>query len=125
MRDFKQMKEFDKKQEAEMLRVAESTLQNLPANVAINCWTTSLVVLEINRSSVLRLNIVHKIGKEPILRIEKDAHFLNAEQESLKKMSVYRCHSVYWRPTSRVKSKCAPAFGTTFGSVLELTARLF
>ena len=86
MRDFKQMKEFDKKQEAEMLRVAESTLQNLPANVAINCWTTSLVVLEINRSSVLRLNIVHKIGKEPILRIEKDAHFLNAEQESLKKI---------------------------------------
>jgi hypothetical protein len=34
---------------------------------------------------VFRLLVVDKINREPVLRIEKDVQFLNAEQESLKK----------------------------------------
>lgn len=86
MKEFKEMQAFDKQQKEEMLRVVRNTLQNLPKNITISCLTTSLIVLEINKFAVLRLLIVDKIGKEPSLRIEKDAQFLNTEEESLRKI---------------------------------------
>jgi hypothetical protein len=85
MKGFKEMQVFDREQESEMLKVSIEALGILPKNVTVNCWTTSLIVLEINNFSVLRLLIVDKINKEPALRIEKDVQFLSAEQESLKK----------------------------------------
>jgi len=86
MKEFKEMQAFNKQQKEEMLRVAVKALGVLPENVSISCWTTSLIVLEVNKSSALRLLIVDKIVKEPLLRVEKDVQFLNAEQESLKKL---------------------------------------
>lgn len=88
MKGFNEIYVFEREQEREMLRVAIETLGVLPKNVTVSCWTTSLIVLEINRSSVLRLVIVDKINKEPVLRIEKDVQYLNAEEESLKKQIV-------------------------------------
>jgi hypothetical protein len=78
------MQAFDKTQEEEMSRAAADTLQNLPENVSIKCWTTSLIVLEINKFSVLRLLIEDRIGKEPRLKIEKDVQFLDAEGIALR-----------------------------------------
>jgi hypothetical protein len=88
MKDFKEMQVFDREQESKMLGVAIETLGVLPKNVTVSCWTTSLIVLEINKSSVLRLLVVDKINKEPVLRIEKDVQYLTAEQEFLKKQVV-------------------------------------
>jgi hypothetical protein len=85
MKDFKEMQVINKEQKNEMLKVAIEALGTLPENVTVNCWTTSLIVLEIDKSSVFRLLIVDKFNKEPALRIEKDVQSLNAEQESLKK----------------------------------------
>jgi len=85
MEGFKEMQVLNREQKNEMLKAAIEALGVLPENVTVNCWTTSLIILEINKSSVFRLLIVDKINKEPVLRIEKDVQFLNAEEESLKK----------------------------------------
>ena len=71
----------------QMLELATNTLKGLPDNVKLECWTTSLIVIHIGLSS-LRLNIVWKIGKEPMLRIEKDVQFLCEEGEQVRKLLV-------------------------------------
>ena len=84
MKSFKEMQALEKTLENEMSRVAADTLQNLPENVSIKCWTISLIVLEINKFPVLRLLIDARIGKEPRLKIEKDVQFLDAEGIALR-----------------------------------------